>query len=202
VGLRKLAGLLACEPAEVVAVDPAPPSDAALPLLADPRVVHRLRAFKDDDIDGCSLVFAATGDAGENARIARLCRERGILCNCASAPDLCDFLVPAVERIPPLEATISTGGASPALAARLRRELGRWLAPRARMAELMGRIRPLVLALGEESVHNTTLFKTLAASPLEDALSGKDGDACAAILQDTLPAPLHGRIPELLHGLF
>ena len=49
---------------------------------------------------------------------------------------------------------LSTGGASPALARRWRRELEDWLAPRVRMARLMGRLRPCVLALSSDSGQN------------------------------------------------
>ena len=133
------------------------------------------------------LVFAATGDADENRRIAALCRSLGVLCNCASTPEEGNFQVPAVARCAPLAAALSTGGASPALARRWKGELAQWLAPRARMATLMGRLRPLVLALGVETGQNTQLFRSLAVSPLQQWLEAGDIESCRQCLLAELP---------------
>ena len=118
VGQRKLAGLLACDPALVLVLernDP-PAHDASLQdMLRDERVRFERRTCTADDIHGKILVFAATGDADENRRIAALCRSLGVLCNCASTPEEGNFQVPAVARCAPLAAALSTGGASPAL---------------------------------------------------------------------------------------
>jgi siroheme synthase-like protein len=46
-----------------------------------------------------------------------------MLCNVADQPDLCSFILPAVHRNGPIAVGISTGGASPALAQRMRDEI-------------------------------------------------------------------------------
>ena len=139
VGQRKLSGLLACNPASVLVLDPAGPATESAPeaaeLLRDPRVHFERRACETADLNGCGLVFAATGSAAENSRIAALCAAAGILCNSASNPDEGCFQVPAVARSTPLAAALSTGGASPALARRWKGELERWLEPRSRMSQ-------------------------------------------------------------------
>ena len=204
VGRRKLAGLLACGPASVLALDTLRAEDLpaeAAALLADPRVCFECRSCAPADVRDRALVFAATGSAEENARIAALCREAGVLCNCASAPELGAFSVPAVPRRDGLAAALSTGGASPALARRWRRELEDWLAPRARMARLMGRLRPLVLALHAETGQNTQLFRSLAASPLQSWLAEGDLESCRQWLLAELPSVLHVHIAELLDDL-
>ncbi len=204
VGQRKLAGLLACDPALVLVLernDP-PAHDASLQdMLRDERVRFERRTCTADDIHGKILVFAATGDADENRRIAALCRSLGVLCNCASTPEEGNFQVPAVARCAPLAAALSTGGASPALARRWKGELAQWLAPRARMATLMGRLRPLVLALGVETGQNTQLFRSLAVSPLQQWLEAGDIENCRQCLLAELPAELHVHIAELLYDL-
>ena len=119
VGRRKLEGLLACGPASVLVLDILRAEDLsaeAAALLTDPRACFESRTCTPADIQGRALVFAATGSAVENARIAALCREANVLCNCASAPELGAFSVPAVARQDGLAAALSTGGASPALA--------------------------------------------------------------------------------------
>ena len=201
VGQRKLAGLLACNPASVLVLDMAEPTAEAAALLRDTRVRFERRAFQNADLPGCALVFAATGSAAENSRIAGLCAAAGILCNSASTPGEGSFQVPAVARTAQLAAALSTGGASPALARRWKGELEHWLAPRSRMAALMGRLRPLVLALGDDTGQNTRLFRKLADSSLQQWLEENDHENCRRCLQAELPPALHAYIAELLNDL-
>lgn len=201
VGCRKLRGLLDAGAAMVLTFDVAEPSAEAAVLLASPRVRHARRACTEADVAGCRLAFAATGDRAENARIVALCRTHGVLCNCADAPETGNFQVPALARQGELMLALSTGGASPALARRWRRELEDWLAPRVRMARLMGRLRPCVLALSSDSGQNGKLFRSLAESPLQHWLQDGDMEACRDFLAQSLPPELHARIPEFLHDL-
>ena len=208
VGLRKLAGVLAAGVGSVLALDAgqaeaAPhraPEPEAARLLADPRVRVERRPCTAADIAPCRLVFAATSDADENARIAALCREARVLCNCASAPALGQFAVPAVARCGELCAALSTGGASPALARSLRRELETWLEPRAALAQFLGRLRPLVLAMKRDTRHNTQLFRKVAASPLGDWLAAGDLDRCRRWLERELPPALAPEALSLLEN--
>ena len=133
-----------------------------------------------------------------NRHIALLCRERHILCNCIDAPAEGSFIVPAVARSGSMALALSTGGASPALSRRWKGELTTWLEARQKMVRLMGRLRPMVLALHDETGHNTALFRALAQSPLQDHLQQGDRQACLRCLQALLPPKLHDRIPELL----
>ena len=201
VGCRKLRGLLEAGAGRVLTFDIAEPSDEAVALLASPQVRHACRACTAEDVQGCRLVFAATGDREENARIVALCRTHDVLCNCVDAPEAGNFLVPALARQGELMLALSTGGASPALARRWRHELEDWLVPRVRMARLMGRIRPCVLALSTDSRQNGKLFRSLAESPLQHWLQNGDMQACRDFLAQSLPPDLHARIPEFLHDL-
>ncbi len=81
------------------------------------------REFEDADLDGCFLVIVATSSRELQERIHRLARQRGVLCNVVDVPELSDFYYPAVVQRGALQIAISTGGASPALAQRLRKEL-------------------------------------------------------------------------------
>jgi precorrin-2 dehydrogenase/sirohydrochlorin ferrochelatase len=200
-GRRKISGLLPCAPALICVLDIASPSEEALPLLADNRVKFEQRACTPSDIDGKTLVFAATNDARENARIAGWCRDAKVLCNSVSAPESGSFYVPATARRGCLEVALSTGGGSPALAKRWRAELTDWLAPRAQMACLMGRLRPLILALNSESAQNSLLFHKLANSPLQQCLADGDTQKSRALLMDMLPQELHCHLAKLLTEL-
>ncbi|WP_165077754.1 MULTISPECIES: bifunctional precorrin-2 dehydrogenase/sirohydrochlorin ferrochelatase [unclassified Desulfovibrio] len=208
VGRRKLAAVLAAGVGSVLALENGLPGvagggagdDELAGLCADPRVRLERRACTAADVGSARLVFAATSDARENARIAALCREAGVLCNCASAPELGSFAVPAVARAGELRAALSTGGASPALTRILRRELESWLAPRAALARFLGRLRPLVLAMGADTRHNGQLFRKVAASPLGDWLAAGDLARCRAWLERELPTALAVQALPLLDG--
>jgi precorrin-2 dehydrogenase/sirohydrochlorin ferrochelatase len=52
-----------------------------------------------------------------------------VLCNAVDDPEHCDFYYPAVVRRGELQIAISTGGHSPALAQRLRKELEQQFGP-------------------------------------------------------------------------
>lgn len=206
VGRRKLGAVLAAGVGSVLALDANLAEDVPenagahewSALLADPRVRVERRPCTAADIVPCRLVFAATGDARENARIAGLCREARVLCNCASEPAEGQFAVPAVARCGELCAALSTGGASPALARLLRRELEGWLAPRAALARFLGLLRPLVLAMREDTRHNSQLFRKLAASPLGEWLCAGELARCREWLGRELPPALAARALPLL----
>ena len=152
----------------------------------------------DADLDGMNLVFLAGSDHELNARLASLCRERHILCNCADNPSLGSFHVPAVARTPSLAAALSTERASPALARRWKEELCAFLEPKEAMAQLMGGLRPLILAQNLPSDQNAKLFRALAASGLEQALASNDTGKAGHILVSLLPPSLHERALALV----
>lgn len=92
-------------------------------LVREGRVCWTRRTFRFSDLDGAVLVIAATGDPVVNEIVFREARRRGILCNAVDEPERCDFYYPAVVRRGDLQIAISTGGNSPALAQRIRRDL-------------------------------------------------------------------------------
>jgi siroheme synthase-like protein len=75
------------------------------------------------DLAGATLVISAADDRELNARIAQDAKDAGIPVNIADDPDLCTFFFPALVRRGDLTAGISTSGACPRLAARLRKRL-------------------------------------------------------------------------------
>jgi precorrin-2 dehydrogenase/sirohydrochlorin ferrochelatase len=86
-------------------------------------IVWHKRNFTARDLDGMFLVVVATSSHPANARIFEQARRRGVLCNTVDDPANCDFYYPAVLRRGNLQIAISTGGSSPELASRLRKEL-------------------------------------------------------------------------------
>ena len=86
-------------------------------------VDYHQRTFAPSDLEGVSLVFAATDDRELNAQIARQARARGLPVNVVDRPEEGTFIVPAVLDRDPVVVAVSTGGASPVLARRLRSHL-------------------------------------------------------------------------------
>jgi siroheme synthase-like protein len=84
--------------------------------------VHR-RAYREGDLEGAYLVFAATNVREVNAAVTREAKERGVPVNVADKPSEGDFALPSTLRRGRLQVSVSTGGASPTLARRIRGEL-------------------------------------------------------------------------------
>jgi precorrin-2 dehydrogenase/sirohydrochlorin ferrochelatase len=88
------------------------------------KLVWRPRSFRGGDLQGAFLVFAATDDPKLNRLIAAQAQKNHQLANVANLPLASSFLVPAVIRRGSLLIAISTSGFSPALAKKIRQELG------------------------------------------------------------------------------
>ncbi|HWE32736.1 MAG TPA: bifunctional precorrin-2 dehydrogenase/sirohydrochlorin ferrochelatase [Solirubrobacteraceae bacterium] len=121
VGLEKVEGLLACD-ADVTLV--APDAHPALQQLAlEGSISWEQRPYADGDLEGALIVIAATNDTDVNIRVFDDAERRAMLVNVVDVPPLCNFILPAIVRTGPLAIAISTAGASPALAKRMKREI-------------------------------------------------------------------------------
>jgi len=87
----------------------------------------REHAFVDDDLDDVRLVVTATGDETTDRRISAAARRRGVWTNAADQPVDCEFILPAIARTGRVTVSVSTDGASPALARELRNLIDEWL---------------------------------------------------------------------------
>ncbi len=138
VGGRKAAGLVEAG-AAVVGVDP------GAGVVAPPGVEHRAEPFRAEHLEGIGLAVAAA-TPGVNRRVVEEARARGVWVNAASEPDLGDFAVPAVWRGGPITLTVSTAGASPALARTLRDRAAAAIVGAAPLAALLAELRPVAAA--------------------------------------------------------
>jgi precorrin-2 dehydrogenase len=85
------------------------------------------RKFDEADLEGMRLAISATGDAAHDVAFRVACERRSVLYCITSAPEACEFISPSAFERGELTVAISSAGASPALAKRLRRELEEWL---------------------------------------------------------------------------
>ncbi len=125
VGERKVRGLLQAG-ATVRLISPS--ATPHLAALADEgRITWIRRDYEPGDLAGARLAFAATSRRAVNAHIAQEAASLGVLCNVADAPEEGHFHVPAMYRSGGVTIAVSSGGAAPARAVKLRDALARWL---------------------------------------------------------------------------
>ncbi|MBO0719456.1 MAG: bifunctional precorrin-2 dehydrogenase/sirohydrochlorin ferrochelatase [Blastocatellia bacterium] len=86
-------------------------------------IEHRARGFVKDDLKDVYLVVGATDEQTVNEEVARWASELGLLYNVVDRPSLCNFITPALVTRGELQISISTGGGSPSLAQRVKREV-------------------------------------------------------------------------------
>ncbi len=135
-----------------------------------------------------ALIFGATDSVEASREIRAVCEAKRIPCNIADVPDLCSFVVPAVITQGDLMIAISTGGASPALARRIREDLERRFGPEyAEMTRVMGELRKHVLRGGSSSDENKRLFLEIVDSEVLTALRANDREKVVSILKAILP---------------
>lgn len=150
------------------------------------KIVHLEGGYEDSCLAGAALVIGATDSEGVNGRIAADARNRGIPVNIVDNPALCDFILPSVVERGDLLIAVSTGGKSPALAAKLREELEEVYGPEyAVLVEILGELRERVIAAGGPSAENRERFAAVVRSDILDQIRRKEW----------------GRVKETIHGL-
>src|SRR5881227_3534971 len=140
IGLEKVEGLLACD-ADVMLI--APEAHPELVQLAlEGSIRWDRREYATGDLDGALIAIAATDDTDLNVRVFEDAEARAMLVNVVDVPPLCSFILPAIVRTGPLAVAISTAGASPALAKRMKREISQLFGePYAALAVLLNEAR-------------------------------------------------------------
>ena len=88
-----------------------------------------VRPYITGDVSNYWLVITATGNHEVDQLIFDEAESLRIWCNSADDPERCSFILPAVHRQGPITISVSTGGASPALASWLRREIAALVGP-------------------------------------------------------------------------
>ncbi len=100
-----------------------PPPEALCTLASDPNVHIEQRLAEPNDLRGKALTFVATTEEQQAPPLFERARAMGHLLCTVDRPEFCTFISPAVVQAGSLAITVSTGGASPALARRLREDL-------------------------------------------------------------------------------
>ncbi|MDI7249189.1 MAG: bifunctional precorrin-2 dehydrogenase/sirohydrochlorin ferrochelatase [Bacillota bacterium] len=170
---------------EVLVVSPslAPP---LRDLVRQGRIRWRQGEFEPRDVEGTFIVFAAATPA-VNETVCKAARRAGVLVNVVDCPELSDFISPAVLQRGPVTVAVSTGGASPALAALIRDriadvvgdEVGEW-------AEVLASFRRRVQERVGDAAARQDLLRRAAALDGATRIARGEREALLAMLDSWL----------------
>ena len=180
VGLEKVEGLLLCG-GDVTLV--APHAHEELQRLAAERsIVWERRGYMASDLTGSFLVIAATDDSEVNIAVHEDAEARAMLVNVVDVPPLCNFILPAIVRSGPLAIAISTAGASPALAKRMKREIAEQFGEEyARLAVLLNDARGWAKATLPTFQERKAFFESIVSGEPDPIALLREGDEAAVL---------------------
>ncbi len=165
------ARLLMNTQARIVAYVQAPEADYHAFLIAN-RIETVRGAFSPRQVEGATLVFAATGDAEADRAIVEAARAAKIPANAVDQPDYCDFYTPALVNRAPVAVAIGTEGAGPVLAQMIRAQIDQMLSPSlGKLANLATRYRKPVERLVPRGVARRVFWRRFFSGPVADAVN-------------------------------
>lgn len=151
--------------------------------LDEDRIIHHKAEFAANNIDGMSLVIAATDDENVNKAVHAAATPRQIPVNVVDNPSLCTFIMPSIVDRSPVVAAVSTGGASPVLARMIRSRL-ETLIPSAygRLAKMTADFRDRVKQRFSNPNDRRLFWERMLQGPVaEMVFAGRDDEAKEAI---------------------
>nr|WP_312968893.1 siroheme synthase CysG [Pseudomonas sp.] len=158
-----------------------------------------LRGYQADDLNGVSLVIAATDDVPLNAQISEQAQAIGIPVNVVDAPALCSVIFPAIVDRSPLIVAVSSGGDAPVLARLIRAKIETWIpATYGQLAGLAKIFRAQVKSLFPDVQQRRVFWEDVFQGPVaESAFAGKLGEA-RRLLEDKI----NGAAPQALGEVY
>jgi len=198
VASRKIESLLPCG-AQIRVVSP----------MVIKQIAERARAgmldwqqkkYEQNDLSGAKLVFAATDSPIIQKQIVADADAAGILVNVIDMPESCNFQVPASFRRGGLLLTVATGGGSPALAARIRKELETSYGPEyGILVALMAAVRKEVVASSDNPDKHKQIFEKVLDSDILSYIRQKQWNKLRKLLQTILPSRID--VVNLVRGI-
>ena len=149
------------------------------------------REYSRGDLEGVALAVCAGASPEVSLQVARDADARGCPVNVSDAPELCNYLIPTSLRRGPLQIAISTSGAAPSVAKRLRDELkssygGEWGA----YVSLLGSVRAVAIdRIPDAAEREGVLAQVTAADLLSRIAAGEALDAESVLAEFTSPEP-------------
>ena len=185
VGEGKIAGLLAANAhVKVVALAA---TDQVKRWADDGKIELAIRPYERTDLDGRFLVIAATEDNPTNVQVFNDAEERQMLCNVVDVTHLCNFILPSIVRHGDLAIAVSTGGASPALARRIRISIGNCYGDEYAIAlRILGSLREELKAMYPSPHDRKVIFERMVYSRFMEMVRADDVEALEAWVQQCI----------------
>jgi siroheme synthase-like protein len=150
-------------------------------------LVERRVEYEPGCLAGCFMAVAAGPDRQRNQEIFDEGEREGVLVNCLDDPERCRYIFPSVVRQGELSVAISTGGACPALAVRLKERLARELGPEyAELLELARGARAEIAEKVPEFAERRRRWYELVDSRLLELLRSGEREAAKRLLRAIL----------------
>jgi len=144
-------------------------------------------SYAGEYLQGAFLVVAATDDGEVNSRAARDARAAGALVNVVDTPGECDFIFPAIARKGDVQAAVSTGGASPALARRLKEEIqGSFDEAYGELAAVLKVIRPRAMESITDASARREFLERLASDEFLAVVKSRGAQGALAAAEELL----------------
>ena len=148
-----------------------------------------IREFVPEDLDGARLVIVATSRRAVNRWIAKLSESRNVPVNVVDDREASRFIVPAVIDRDPVMIAISTGGASPVLARRLRARLEAMIPKRiGELASWLRALRASTRLKLRDTDERRRFFEAIVDGPAARRFTEGDGQGASRIAQQLLAA--------------
>jgi len=186
---RKVKGLLSCK-AQVKVISPDLTKEL-LQLQAEGKLEWLNRHYCRGDLAQTFLVIAATDDEQAQQLVQEEAAQLNTLLNVVDVPQRCNFILPATVRRGDLTIAVATGGKSPALAKKLRKELEKKIGPEYTiLVNILGTLRPQILAAGLSQQENELLFHKVLHDDMLEWIKKRDWSRMEnhilSVLGDTL----------------
>lgn len=151
------------------------------------------RGFDEGDVDGAAMVFAASDDAGLDARVAAVARARGVPINVVDGPGDSSFIMPAIVDRDPVVVAIGTEGTAPILARELKARI------ESRLPAAFGRVAQRAQAL-RRKIHEVVADPVVRRHTWEALLQGRWRDAVLADDDDSADRELRRQLEAARAG--
>ncbi|MBZ4682200.1 MAG: bifunctional precorrin-2 dehydrogenase/sirohydrochlorin ferrochelatase [Thermodesulfobacterium sp.] len=153
-------------------------------LAEEGQILWEKRIYQPGDLEGAWLVVAATNDPSTQRSIYDEANAKRVFCNMVDVPEFCSFIVPSVVKRGSLTIAISTSGASPAVARRIRESLEMQFGPEYEIyLKLMENLRKQILELNLSPTEKEVKLHRLAMAPIPQYIRDRDLDLLKTIIE-------------------
>ncbi|MCX5813672.1 MAG: bifunctional precorrin-2 dehydrogenase/sirohydrochlorin ferrochelatase [Proteobacteria bacterium] len=144
------------------------------------------REYKEGDLDGASLVFAATNRKEINERIKKEAAIKGILVNVVDDPGLCDFIVPSIVKKDPIVIAISSSGVLPSLSKRLKKEINKYITgDYIKYAHIIGKFRKLLIETVKDRKKREEIMAAINKTDMKELINMNMKEIITRFLKET-----------------